>query len=248
MELKVLNQQPVEKQVRTSKTSGKMLDVVSIFDTIQGEGPFAGERAVFVRLAGCNLQCPLCDTDYTSNRKMMGHQSILNEIKWAYNKFDSVNEDYFVVLTGGEPLRQNIGPFLRFLIDQRRYVGRIHIQIETNGTLHSPELPWFSPHLSIVCSPKTPKLHPDIVQFIQTYKYVLREGEVDPEDGLPTSVLGNGLKPARPQVGFTGTVYIQPADEQDETKNKANLEACLYSCYRFGHRLGFQFHKILGVP
>ena len=38
------------------------LDVHSIFHTIQGEGPYCGHPAVFIRLAGCNLQCPGCDT------------------------------------------------------------------------------------------------------------------------------------------------------------------------------------------
>jgi len=50
-----MNQQPIEKQFLHPKGD---LEVHSIFLTIQGEGPFTGQRAVFVRLAGCNLQCP----------------------------------------------------------------------------------------------------------------------------------------------------------------------------------------------
>ena len=61
------NTQPAEKQV---KSSGLILAINSIFYTIQGEGPFAGSPAVFVRLAGCNLQCPMCDTEYTSRQQM----------------------------------------------------------------------------------------------------------------------------------------------------------------------------------
>lgn len=53
----MLNNQPIEKAV---KGDGKTLDLHSIFYTIQGEGPFCGMPAVFIRLAGCNLQCPWC--------------------------------------------------------------------------------------------------------------------------------------------------------------------------------------------
>lgn len=245
MELAVINHQPIEKKTQGNQS---LLEIVSVFATFQGEGPFTGERAVFVRLAGCNLQCPLCDTDYTSDRRKITYDNLLNEIEYAYSQFHSANKDLFIVLTGGEPLRQNIGPMLRYVIDQRRVLGGIHIQIETNGTLHRDNVPWFCPELSVVCSPKTPKLNFDLIPLIGTYKYVLRAEEMDAEDGLPTGVLGNKTRPARPHLGFRGTVYVQPADEQDETKNKANLEACLYSCKRFGHRLGFQYHKVLGVP
>ena len=52
-----MNTQPTEK-----RTNSQNLDITEIFFTIQGEGPFSGHRAVFIRLAGCNLQCPACDT------------------------------------------------------------------------------------------------------------------------------------------------------------------------------------------
>lgn len=43
---------------------GDFLEVVKIFHTLQGEGPFAGTPAIFVRLGGCNLQCKFCDTEF----------------------------------------------------------------------------------------------------------------------------------------------------------------------------------------
>src|SRR3954467_9071958 len=50
------------------RSDGNSLSIHSIFYTLQGEGPYSGCPAVFMRLAGCNLQCPGCDTDYTSGQ------------------------------------------------------------------------------------------------------------------------------------------------------------------------------------
>lgn len=44
------------------RESGGLLQVQDVFYTIQGEGPFAGRTAVFIRLTGCNLRCWFCDT------------------------------------------------------------------------------------------------------------------------------------------------------------------------------------------
>ncbi|WP_046973456.1 7-carboxy-7-deazaguanine synthase QueE, partial [Dyella japonica] len=96
--------------------------------TIQGEGPFCGQPAVFVRLAGCNLQCPGCDTNYTSNRKKMSHSDIWQEIVHVTGEAKTK----LVVITGGEPFRQpEVVNFINYLIDMKGY----RVQVETNGTM-----------------------------------------------------------------------------------------------------------------
>lgn len=219
---------------------GSTLDVVDIWPTIQGEGPYAGVPATFIRLAGCNIQCPLCDTDYTSNRKRMSVDEIVKKTSSS-----------LVVITGGEPFRQPIVPLIRALC----YSARL-VQIETNGTLLHPsikleDLRSFRHQLTIVCSPKTPKVSRDLAPFVSAVKYIVKAGEVDPEDGLPTRSLDFSSAPARPSQFpsvHSLTVYVQPTDEQDDKKNEENVKAAVDSCMRFGYRLCLQTHKIIGLP
>ena len=41
------------------------LNVVEVFDSIQGEGDWMGTYCTFIRLPGCNYACPFCDTDFS---------------------------------------------------------------------------------------------------------------------------------------------------------------------------------------
>lgn len=114
------NTQPREKQ---HLASPDLLDVIDVWNTIQGEGPFAGCPATFVRLAGCNLKCTLCDTDYTSKRRVM---SLLELVTWIRTLCASD----LVVITGGEPFRQNVNKLVEVLLGYG-----YKVQVETNGTL-----------------------------------------------------------------------------------------------------------------
>jgi 7-carboxy-7-deazaguanine synthase len=230
------NTQPVEKQ--TTRDDGG-LDVIDYWPTIQGEGPFVGRVAVFVRLAGCNLQCPGCDTDYTSNRRAWAVEPLAAEVLRLTKEVNTK----LIVLTGGEPFRQNITPLVRQLT-----YSTCKVQIETNGTLSLPDFPYFSDNIHVVASPKTPVVEPNLWSYVTYAKYVLQAGRVSEHDGLPTSVLGNGLAPARPPDKFGARfVYVQPMDENDPAKNKANTDACVQSALKFGYTVSLQIHKLLGV-
>lgn len=229
---------------------GKSLLVHSIFFTIQGEGPNVGMPAVFVRLGGCNLQCPGCDTEYTNGSAWERIDSILTRIRAAFGDYKGSR---LVVITGGEPFRQNLYPLLHQL-----HESYIQAQVETNGTLGWHDLSaherWihsgFRPQ--IVVSPKAGKVNPSLFPFITAYKYVLDSYSVDHSDGLPTSVLGLPAPPARPHAGFDGWVYVQPAEETDNGErngwanilNRRNLHAAVTSSMKFGYRLCLQVHKI----
>ncbi|MGB8519741.1 MAG: 7-carboxy-7-deazaguanine synthase QueE [Candidatus Tumulicola sp.] len=106
-----------------------MLALAEIFYSIQGEGTWTGTPAVFVRLAGCNLACDFCDTDY-SIRRFAGVDEIVAMVRAAGRDCP------MVVLTGGEPFAQAQA---RELIDALRRDGR-RVHVESNGTIFT-ELP-----------------------------------------------------------------------------------------------------------
>lgn len=215
-----------------------VLEVHSVFPTLQGEGPFAGRPATFVRLVGCNLQCPLCDTDYTSNRALLSSETLVNMVK------DNMPPGgRLVVVTGGEPFRQALGQFVR----EATHDG-FDVQIETNGTLYVDDMPWASEHLTVVCSPKTPGINARLAERVTFFKYVLRHGEVDEKDGLPCRTLGNGVGVYRPWASFPrDRIYVQPLDEGEVVRNAKNAAACVQSAMQFGFTLSLQLHKQLNL-
>lgn len=227
-----MNEQPIEK--KDLRKNGHV-DVHSIFYTIQGEGPFSGYPAVFVRLAGCNLQCPSCDTDYTSTRATLGPTSILDLV------LEQLGPAGLVVISGGEPFRQNITPLVLRLLEEG-----LEVQVETNGTLYQPGFPYSE--VTIVCSPKTARIAQDLEKHIDAYKYVLDAAQQCPQDGLPLRVLNHVVqeKVARPGPGYGGLVYLQPMDSGND-QNEQHLKAVVSACMKHGYILCLQTHKIIGV-
>ncbi len=127
--------------------AGKLL-VTSIFHSIQGEGPFAGQPAVFTRLALCNLSCPWCDT-YFDSGDWMDFGRFLGAAAAAGLEAGYAPTDLLVV-TGGEPtLQPNLGRFITMTLNDP-HSPFARVQIETNGLL-PPDVP---DKTTVVVSPK----------------------------------------------------------------------------------------------
>lgn len=95
--------------------------VSEIFYSIQGEGRHTGMPAVFVRLSGCSMNCPFCDTKYAfGNGTKMDANILLAELKKYPAKA--------VIITGGEPAEQDL-PALIALLKAHGYA----VHLETNG-------------------------------------------------------------------------------------------------------------------
>ena len=101
--------------------------IIEIFSSFQGEGLLIGERQIFVRFAGCNLNCNYCDTNDSKSEKsgtLMTPQEVTEKIN------ELITPDCKTIsFTGGEP---SLYPDF---ISQVSKNFNLNIMLETNGTL-----------------------------------------------------------------------------------------------------------------
>ena len=102
------------------------LNVSEIFFSIQGESTCAGLPSIFIRLAGCNLSCSWCDTEY-ARESGEGKELTLDEIMSEIGKFPC----RLVEVTGGEPLQQEGA--IKLL--ERLLASGYEVLLETNGAI-----------------------------------------------------------------------------------------------------------------
>ena len=101
--------------------------IIEIFSSFQGEGLLIGQRHIFVRFAGCNLNCSYCDTNDSKSEKsgkLMTPQQVTDEI----NKL-LTSDCRTISFTGGEP---SLYPDF---INEVSKLTELNIMLETNGTL-----------------------------------------------------------------------------------------------------------------
>jgi 7-carboxy-7-deazaguanine synthase len=209
-----------------------ILKVNNIFVTFQGEGPYVGYPSIFIRLSGCNLACNFCDTEFDSYKEMKIEEIIAE----GYTKLEDFKKTTearkaLVVITGGEPMRQNISMLCNELINRGHLV-----QVESNGTLISPDIP---KEVKIVCSPKVTngkyhKIRPEILARVIAVKFIVSAHNQDYSD------IGDVGQESIP-------VYIQPMDEYDAAKNQRNLQLAMNLCFQHNHILCLQTHKFIGI-
>ena len=171
--------------------AGDKLFVTSIFYTLQGEGPYRGEPAVFVRLAKCNLACSFCDT-YFDGGDWLSYQELETRVWKAVEGYFGEVPSWFsdkvgLVITGGEPmLQKNLGTFLEQVNTKFAFT-----QIESNGTVWQ-DLPAST---TLVCSPKCLekdgkpvkylKPNTDVMERADCLKFVMSADPDSPYSTIP---------------------------------------------------------------
>jgi len=196
------------------------LKVNEIFLSWQGEGSMTGVPAVFIRLSGCNLSCSFCDTEHKSFMEMS-----VGEIVEEVEKLVEGTKVKTVILTGGEPLFQDIEE----LVEELRC--EYHLCLETNGTIWKECIGLFA---YVVCSPKKGLINYKLIGFVNEWKFVIEEDEWMSHFSAVAKFASE-------------LVSLQPCDYGDKKRNKKSLEKAKRISKRYGYRLSIQIHKIIGV-
>ncbi|MBO7074214.1 MAG: radical SAM protein [Bacteroidales bacterium] len=199
-----------------------MMKVNEIFYSLQGEGFNTGTPAIFVRLSGCNLDCPFCDTDHISGKEMTEGE-IIEEV--------SRYKAQLVVITGGEPALQ----LTESLVEMLHLLGKT-VAVETNGTVELPKnVDWItlSPKDAFLGEKATP-----VLTDADELKMVFSEDMC--KDARPcVSMYANINVKHR---------FLQPCDTGDASKNKEIIQKTIEYCKEHPEwRLSLQTHKILNI-
>lgn len=187
------------------------------FLSIQGEGVYTGVPSLFIRFAGCNLKCSWCDTDYSKKYTIEQDRFL----EWLDDKLIK-SQVYHVILTGGEPLLQDIQPIVDLVMEGFHTRS---IQIETNGTIVNDQI---RVDTCLTVSPKTP----DFKQREGTELKIVYTGQEDLEAYMDNTDFDfYSLQPC----------WINGSANTMETYKK------VMSLRERGWRLSLQTHKLIGV-
>jgi 7-carboxy-7-deazaguanine synthase len=212
------------------------LPLNEFFKTIQGEGSKTGTPSTFLRLQGCEVGCPWCDTKYTWD---MDRFAILHDVvaktsgdhrfAWASLKdlLALIGTDRtHVVITGGEPCKYDLRELTGTLID----LGH-SVQIETSGT----ERVQASNETFVTLSPKIDMPGGKTIKA----EAVERADEFKMPVGKMADVLKlDALLASRRAAWGPGDVWLQPLSE-----SRKATELCREVAALRGWRVSLQMHK-----
>lgn len=219
-----------------------MLFVNEIFSSLQGEGAWTGAPSVFVRLQGCLVRCPWCDTKYTwklgspNGEKLEFAAKKADAPRWATASeaelVDFLLERYpnvrHVVFTGGEPLLFRLHDVCKALL-----AAACTVQIETSATEPAdvPERVW------VTASPKfgMPGGRP-VLESVLARADEIKMAVASPADIKALETALGGCR-ARERL-----IYLQPVSQ-----DPAATKLCIETALERGYRVSVQMHKYLNV-
>lgn len=127
---------PKEKRV-PGESSFPLLDVAEAFtNVVQGEGPYVGTPATFLRMKNCTLSCSWCDTTEVWKK---GNKYTSHEILELFKEFGVIdklkNWNHHLVVTGGSPLNQQKGLYFLFSLIRSSMYNVPFVEMENEAVL-----------------------------------------------------------------------------------------------------------------
>jgi 7-carboxy-7-deazaguanine synthase len=227
--------------------------VNEIFETIQGEGSYTGTPSVFVRLQGCPVGCPWCDTQHTWDvlpEKLVSADIILLKSADSPTYFQTSSKDLLelldrqgytanhMVITGGEPCMYDLTELSSIAIEKG-----FSVQIETSGTYeikcHTDTWVTVSPKINMKAG--MPILSQAMSRANEIKHPIAMQRHIDELDALLT----RENMPTRWQSSKEKRnvlVYLQPISQQERA-----TELAIATCIERNWRLSVQLHKYIGV-
>jgi len=225
----------------TKNEVGTTIVLNDIYPCIQGEGSMTGQPMIMVRLQGCDVGCPWCDTKETwaqdgdgtvaDWRMIMGTNALNASVNVSelaahlYRKYPNIR---WVLVSGGEPSLQRLKPLVSAL-----HRNGFKVAIETSGTAEG--------HLNagfdwVTVSPKHDmpggkRVLPIVVAQADEIKQVI--GKQEDVDKLVTMLARYGRKDG-------GVVSVQPISQSEKA-----TKLCIETAMTRNWRLSIQVHKYI---
>lgn len=223
-----------------------MVQIAEIFRSTQGEGRNAGAAAIFVRLSGCNLKCPFCDTDHSGNS--------WDEINVARAVMDLRKDANInlVIFTGGEPSLQLSS--IKTIINTMEGMGYIGtFAVESNGTCDPDRFKEIGINF-VTISPKCLWTDAEIASSLKDTWAKASEIKCLYDTTKHPAELSEFLNSVADKVtlkpGIKAQLYLQPiTDHNDPKMTEQNIQAVLsyITCVDSRWKISMQLQNIWKV-
>ena len=222
------------------------MQIIEIYKSLQGESSHAGLPCVFVRLAGCNLRCTWCDSEYTFKG---GQRTTIEEVEREVRRLSP--DGGLVEITGGEPLLQEREAVQ---LMQRLLSGGYGVLLETSGERPLDNVP---PAVVKIVDVKCPDSGEEDTFRLENLQWLTARDEVKfvvasrrDYEFAREFIRGHAL------ASRVASAILSPAFSKDAAGNR-DVSHCLVDPQALAEwmladglnaRLGLQIHKFIWEP
>ena len=222
------------------------MHIIEIYKSLQGESSYAGLPCVFVRLAGCNLRCDWCDSEYTFSG---GTRMTQEEIEHEVHRLSP--QGGLIEITGGEPMLQEreVVPLMASL-----FAAGYTVLLETSGERPLETVP---PEVIKIVDVKCPDSGEGDTFAMENLRFLHPHDEIKFVIASRRDyVFARDFARSHGLAAKVASVIFSPAFRKDATGSR-DVSHCLVDPQELAEwmledgvsaRLGLQIHKFIWEP